>query len=726
MASAPKQGGPNCRGCRRFLYADEGFSTVGMIFALLLTLSLIFTAGRVYQLESASAHIQSVADVAALAAENEVAEFYIVVRLCDAVVLTMTLTGVSAMGLGVAALCTPATASLGSNLIKLSSDIIDARNSFAETAAAGLNKLQAALPFLCAAQAASIAHENSGDVHGANYFGFAVALPGKGEPIEVGISAAADDLLGNVQDNEDALREAAEKAEEAAREAKVEKERAFMADCGNNPAYCMYERADHLAGLSAGENPLYRTVDSWSFSVALKRAQSYYAARLASEAPEGTSIDEQARSALRTRFYHYAVSELARGYVHESEDAFDALFPLLPKNTAEMRQTDLYTEVAYPMTTDEAGMAMLHAWAGCPGASAAHAAGFGSISQMEAGAFSRCTVCEFSAASLGKVAAASTSIENGFEYHYHIVAEAAQAYQKARETGRPYVEEAKQIAEGLMGAIGETLRDAGSYRIKAVPPGHFGAVAFVADTSRLPIADLFPSAFVQGDSSLGTRVAISAATLASDDPDEGKTVITSLLDSIGSESGGEALGPLGIVLQLWSSLLSFYSQGADSLVQGIDDALSSMPLASESGLGVWASRALSQVIASLGLEPASLDSLKPVLVNTAHVLAADSGRFGAALLSAKEKGVSLGDAAGADVFSTALSVLESSALDAIADLEGGIELAIIQPFGSAGPSVPLVITLPPSAVSAAGQAVHDSVARMKEVYGQMGGMVRWE
>ena len=52
-----------------------------------------------------------------------------------------------------------------------------------------------------------------------------------------------------------------------------------------------------------------------------------------------------------------------------------------------------------------------------------------SIAQMEAGGNAPCPACGFTAASMGKVAAASTSIENGFEYHYEAVAQAAEEYQ---------------------------------------------------------------------------------------------------------------------------------------------------------------------------------------------------------------------------------------------------------------------------------------------------------
>lgn len=711
-------------GPRRSVFCDEeGFSTVGMVFALLITLSLIFTAAQVYEIESTSSHVQNVADAAALAAENEVAEFSVVVRLCDALVLTMSLTGIATMGLGVAALCTPATAPLADKLIKASMDIIDARNDFARRAASGLNRFQAFLPFFSAANAASVVQANSDAAAEGEYFGFAIVLPVEGAAIEVGALDSADDLAGTVRENEARIKEAAEIAEEAASEARTEKERAFMADCGNDPGYCMYERAEHLAGLPAKDNPMYRSVDAWSFSVALKRAQAYYPARLARETPGGSSVEEQARSALRERYYRFAVEEIEKGYVRESEDTFEARFPLLPKNTEEMRATRLYTEAVYPMTIDGEGAAVMHAWPGCPGASDGGSAGTGSIAQMEEGSLATCSKCGFTAASLGKVASASTSIDNGFEYHYNIVAEAADAYQKAREKARPSVEEAKTLTRDLLDEVGTALSDAASYRIESQPPGRYGAVAFVADLADVSASARFPSSFVKGGATVGARAAVSAAALANDDPSEGESVIAALLDNV---DAGVATGPLGIVLDLWSSLLTCYADGMESLGKGVGDALSRMPLASESGLGTWAASAFSDVVDSLGLSPAKLDSPKPVLVNTAHVLAADASGFSSALLAAKEKCVALGDAAGADLFSTALSVFEASALEALDGFERGIEIAVIEPFGEAGPSIPLTIVLPPAVTSAAGRAVQGSIDRMRTVYAQVGGVRRWE
>ena len=141
---------------------EEGMTTVGMVLSLLVTLALVFSAGQAYRVGSASSEVQNVADAAALAAQNEVGEFMIVVRVCDAAVLSLSLTSLVATGLGVAALCTPATASASETLLKAGRDVAYARDRFAEKAADGLDRLQRLLPFLAAANAASVASANNG------------------------------------------------------------------------------------------------------------------------------------------------------------------------------------------------------------------------------------------------------------------------------------------------------------------------------------------------------------------------------------------------------------------------------------------------------------------------------------------------------------------------------------------------------------------------------------
>ncbi|MEG0477630.1 MAG: pilus assembly protein TadG-related protein, partial [Raoultibacter sp.] len=180
--------GERFAGCSRaatrdIFHNEEGFSTLGMVLALLVTLSLIFTTAQVQRIESASAGIQNVADAAALAAENPVAEFFIIARVCDAIVLSLSLTAVATLGLGVAALCVPATLPLAEKLLKAAGDVIKTRDSFAKKAAKGLNELQKALPFLCAANAAAVVAANSDEAAGTHYVGFALILPSAGEEI---------------------------------------------------------------------------------------------------------------------------------------------------------------------------------------------------------------------------------------------------------------------------------------------------------------------------------------------------------------------------------------------------------------------------------------------------------------------------------------------------------------------------------------------------------------
>ncbi|MEG2932196.1 MAG: molybdenum cofactor biosynthesis enzyme [Gordonibacter sp.] len=711
-----------CRHHPRSLFKDEeGFTTAGVALALLITLSLIFTSGQVYRVGSASADVQNVADATALAAQNEVAEFMIVVRACDAVVLSLSLTGIVATGLGVAALCTPATAAASETLLKAGREVMRARDAFADKAAAGLNHLQKALPFLAAASAASIASANGGGPMGAAYLGLAVLVPADGDEIAVDAVEGVHDLADDIDQEANDIKQAAADAERAAQEVNEWKERAFRRDCGDDPSYCMFERAHALAGLGGSDNPRYASVDAWSFSVALDRARTYYAHRLAEEAPQGSSVEEQARSALRERFYAFASSEVARGYVRETAGSFDALFPHLPKNTEQMRATALYTEGVYPISISGDGSVM-HAWEGCPEASGA--AGRGSIAQMEQGGFPRCAQCGFSAASMGKVAAASTSIENGFEYHYEAVAQAADAYQKARAELDPLTSEVKGKAGGLFDRCLDMLRKVGGKRIDAAPPGRFGVVAFVVNTKAAAASTGFASGYVREAGSLGARAAVSAATLVAEPSDEGKNVLSSLLDGL-EGSGGAMSGALGIVLDCWSGLLRAYLDGQQAVEGSIERALGALPLASASGLGTWAASALEKAVGALGLQPAKLDALKPVVVNSAHVAGADGGSFSTRFLAVKARAIAT-PLSSTDLFSSVVTSAEAAALDSIAGLGGTIEIASIRLFGDEGPSIPITIVLPQAAQDAAAGLISDIADGVRALYAQVTGVRTWE
>ena len=697
---------------------EEGFSTVGVALALLVTLSLIFSAAQVYEVDSASADVQDIADATALASENVVGEFYIVASVCDAVVLSLSLSSVACLGIGVAATCIPPTAALGEKFISFSSDIAKARDTFGARANEGLSKLQGVLPYLAMAKAAQIAASNDTD-NDAQYASVVVLSPLKGTDLEVSSFSAADDAADAVGDNVEDLEEAVKVAEDAAQAAKEWKQKAYEADSGSRSDYCMYQRAKTLAGLSGSANPYFSSVETWSFTAAFKRAKAYYKKRLSSESPEDSSVMEEARSALRKRVFKYAVKQMKKGYVNESETSFSAFFPLLPKNTSEMRDTELYTQSVYPVCLKD-GKRVMHAWSGCPGIEGS-SAGKGSISQIDSGGYEPCERCEFKPSSMGKVLAASTNIENGFEYYYRIVAEAAKEYEDAIARLQPAKEEASSLAAFLFGKIGEALAEAAKARIAVAPPGRMGSLVISADLSRHSAGDVFPSSFVSNSGSLGPRVALSSACLLREDSAEGETVISSFLDGF-AHNGEGLIGAADMALDLWSGILTGYSQGQLALVSTVKETLDKIPFASESGLGDWASGKLNGIIEDAGLEPPELRAAKAVLVNSGDVLAYADGSFAARLLSLKKMALNSKDGS---LFSGALSQAEQAALSSVSWLGDEIELGSITIFDGAI-ELPVVITLPPCVQDYAFGAISSVFGSIANLASSLTGERRWE
>lgn len=553
-------------------------------------------------------------------------------------------------------------------------------------AKSGLEKLQRALPFIACANAILVAQANNKD--GSDYIAFALLAPFERSPIQVGSGDEAKDAQAEIDGRVDDLQAASSAAEAQTREAREAKERAFKRDCGDDPAYCMSERALTLAGMSGVENPLYSSLDTWSFQVPLKRAQAYYELRFHQETPASNAIDEQVRSNLRKQFYEYAVEQLAQGYVHEDMDSFDAYFPRLPKNTEEMRQTTLYTNACYPVTEQD-GTFVLHAWSGCP--QAGECVGFGSLQEAESQGFGTCPTCEFSASSLGKVAAASSSIENGFEYHYDAVAQAAEDYQKARNEAAPHLQEAKRIAGNLLDVLKDAFGAAANARIDARPPGSAGVIVLVANVSATDTSRGFVSNFIETSNSVGTRLALSGATLISEPAGEAGSVISSLLDGFTGESVG--IGAVKVVLAAWSEVIHAYGEGQQALTDALQQALNKIPLMSESGLGVWAADALTGTIESLGLAPANIDALKPVIVNTGHIAKSEPTGFFANLAEVKSE-LSQNPEFADNPISGVIAHVEDKASEAREQLDS-LEIARVEIFDGAL-SFPIEISLPQS------------------------------
>lgn len=683
---------------------DGGFSTVGMAIALGLSLVLVFSGVRVYRVQTLSADIQDVADVAALAAENQVSMFVCTARICDATVLSCSLAGIVCAGLGVVALCIPATAAYGDGLLEVAQKIFRVRDQFSERAAEGLEIYQKCLPFLAMSRACTVAMANNA-ADEASYVAVAVLSPWEGTPIgQVGNTQAGSDAEEAVQearDNAEDIRRRAEEAERIAKEADEIKRRAWLLDCGNE-GRCLRERASHLAGLSGTSNPDYASVDAWSFNVPLVRCRAYYRARLAAENPSRwTNPEEAADCALRMRIYRYAVEEFDRAYVRKTEAGFDCFFPILPRNLAELKETPLYTERVYPMAYLSDGTVMMHAYDGCPGARGCGARG--SIALLEGLPRTVCPYCEFTPYSLGSVCAATSVVNSGFEYYYRQIAALAEQYEKKRDEADTAFAPAKRTVKRVLEELGRILGSIGGTRLEVCPPGAYGAIAIVANVAQNPIGGI--GARGGGDDiTLGVRVAVSAATLVEDDGEGAPSVITGLpamLGLMGSDGNGlSGSGPgvasrvLGIALGLWSSLINVYNSGQKALEGAIEDALSGFSWHSASGLGTWAAKKLRSVFKDLGLKAAPTGFVKPVTVNTALVAGADDSAFGSGFLAVKQTAQSV--AAGGEWVGTLQGLLATGAgqpADGESLPEGGIIVEVTQHLLGQDSPLTIVFTL---------------------------------
>ena len=659
-----------------FVRDERGVTTPAMAVALFVSIALIFSGAQLYRVQSAAADIQEVADVCALAADNEVAGLEMVANTCDGACLSLTLLSVTLHGLGLVAACVPPAEGVSVKLIEWGRKTAEARDAFYQRACAGLNAAQRVLPLLATCNAMKVARANAQGAMEADHVAAAVLVPQQftelGAPVDDGLADASD----GIDDEAQRIRDKAREAEEVAEAANAAKERGFQEDCGAEPAYCMRERATSLAGLSGTDNPAYASVDAWSFQVALDRARAYYQARLAGWQLEGTSVEAQADSVIRKRFYQYALEELADAYVHDESEGFSAHIPHLFRNTDEMRATPLYTEAIYPITSVDGGQTM-HAWSGCP--RAAGAGRMGSVSELESarGSFMKCASCEFVPSSVGSVAAASTSIKNGFENHYEQMRQACEEYQRARAVLDPLTAEVKAAVSPLLDALDSVLANADACRIHLEPPGRFGAIALAVNSAQNAADAGFESSFVSGGATLGTRAAVSAAALVEDGTESAGALVTESIASLVPGTGGIGAAASAAV-GVWMAVLRAYEDGQAALQDAVERGLDSFSQNSAGGIGAWAADALSTVIAAAGLEPADTACRKPQVLNTRHVAEAGDDVVCVRFIEAKDAAL-----AGSTTSTSFAGAVFGSALNGLDELsDDRIQIAQVElPFG---------------------------------------------
>ncbi len=611
-----------------FIKGEDGFTTVGSAVAILLVCALLFMSVRAFQVQSRAGQVQYVADAAALSADNAVAVYVTTGQVVDAMLLSFSLLTLTTYAVSAVAAFIPGAQGVSAKLADAGSRLLGLRNDFAASAEKGLNAAQKALPAICAVRAASCVKANA-QTSGLEYAGIAIPLPLEGKEVKL----ASGEELGNsveaIAALEDEIAEKSEELQEAERQCEEAQLAGWQADCGPG-GMSMRERAGHLAGLSGSDNPAYSSPETWDFSVGLERAKVYYRERYYQEDGAGYDgyPDEVAESIAREKFYGYAWDTVAEGFVTTSSTGKTVPhLEKLARNTDGIRETYLYTEQAYPVSVND-GELRLHAWEGCPGYQEGSAAGYGSCSDAESGWIALCPECEFSVRTLGRVPAASTSIDNGFEYYYRAFVEAGDAYEEAAEREEQLREELEKDREEIVGALKKGLESC-SKRYDPQPPGRYGCVSVVIAGSE----SLQPLPFVQSQDSLPARVAISGATLAADPAGDQGNVITEIGQGfIPPESLGGGLSKT--IIGGWGSALQAYANGVSDASDFFHTTLKAIPLVGND-LSEKASKSFEDAIKSTGLKPAKLQTYRPVLVNTSHILERDGSDAAKNLLKMK-------------------------------------------------------------------------------------------
>ena len=602
------------------LFIEDGaYTTLSSAVVILVVLTLLFSSTAAIWSMSRAGDTQVAADSGALAGANVVASYHTAATVVDASILSLGLAGFATIGTGLVAILIPGAELAAGDMVDTGIEIIKTRNKFAKSASKGLQKIETALPYLVAARATQAV--SAQDTEGATYTGTALAVPRTSESDFVALegSEISTDVI---KDTSKDLERVADELQKASEETAKAKERAWLADCGgSDPASvgsrsCMWERAKSLAKLSDIENPHKASSITWEPQVALDRAKAYYHQRLADEKPQGSSVEMKAESAARKAFYTYASAEVNRAYITEDGDRATSYIPLLPRNADEVRATELYTDAAWPTSTND-GKTYLHYGTSCPNYKKGTPGGLASVAAYDGQ--DRCNRCHFGVSSLGAVAAPSTSIENGFEYHFDRFKDALEKYVECRNKELELMRQTEDEADRAGNAFDEAIKALSGERPRIAPPGRNGVVAF-AVSGAISSPDELNSSF-NTTVRLGDRGAISAAVLAPDDATAQNNVLSRFFSTLEERSGGVA-GVLDGVMDVWGRLLVGYGdiQGsADELMDEMIDDLGGNSGALGS-IASWLGDTVSASVAALGLEPCDLRLRKPVLTDTANVI----------------------------------------------------------------------------------------------------------
>ncbi len=598
---------------------DSAYTTLSSAVVILVVLTLLFSSTAAIWSMSRAGDTQVAADSGALAGANVVSSYHTAATVVDASILSLGLAGFATIGTGLVAILIPGAEPVAGNMVDTGIEIIKTRNKFAKSASEGLQKIETALPYLIAARATQAV--SAQDTDSVTHTGTALAVPRTSESDFVALEGS-EISTDAIKDASEDLERAAEELQKASEETAKAKERAWLADCGGSDkgsvgsCSCMWERAKSLTDLSGVQNPHYASSVTWEPQVALDRAKDYYHWRLTNEKPHGSSVEMRAESAARKAFYTYASAEVDRAYITENGDRVSSYIPLLPRNADEVRATELYTDAAWPTSAID-GKTYLHYGTSCSNYKKGSPGGLASVADYDGQ--DRCNRCHFGVSSLGAVAAPSTSIENGFEYHFDKFKKALEEYVKCRNKELELERQTEDEADRAGNAFDQAIKELSGERPRIAPPGRNGVVAFAVSGDISSPGELNSSFNTAVE--LGSRGAIAAAVLAPDEATAQNNVLSRFFSTLKERSGGVA-GVLDGVMDVWGRLLVGYGdiQGsADELMGEMIDDLGGGSGALGS-IASWLGDTVSASVAALGLEPCDLRLRKPVLTDSANVI----------------------------------------------------------------------------------------------------------
>ena len=539
--------------------------------------------------------------------------------MVDASILSLGLAGFATIGTGLVAILIPGAELAAGDMVDTGIEIIKTRNKFAKSASEGLQKLETALPYLVAARATQAV--SAQDTDSVTYTGTALAVPRTSES-DFAALKGSEISTDAIKDTSEDLERAAEELQKASEETAKAKERAWLADCGGSDesaigkCSCMWERAGSLAKLSDIENPHYASSVTWEPQIALNRAKTYYRQRLANEKPDGSSAQMKAKSAARRAFYAYAIEEVDRAYITDDGEQFSAYVPLLPRVPNEVRVTELYTDVAWPTSTND-GKTCLHYGTDCPVYKKGTPGGLASVADYDG--HDTCSACDFSVVTLGCALMPPSFIENGFEYHFDEFKDALDEYVECRKKELELERQTEDEADRAGNAFDQAIKALSGERPRIAPPGRNGVVA-LAVSGDISSPDELNSSFNTAVK-LGSRGAISAAVLAPDDATAQNNVLSRFFSTLEERSGGVA-GVLDGVMDVWGRLLVGYGDIQGSADELMDEMIKGLGGGSGAlgSIASWLGDTVSASVAALGLEPCDLRLRKPVLTDSANVI----------------------------------------------------------------------------------------------------------